>query len=97
VRFFAFFIAPLALQSTGLTFVPIIVLALLNVYALNAQTGAKLWIYATGGYVYHSSPTVVNGVVYIGSEDKNVYAIGNMSKSSTATPGQTKKSPSTPR
>ena len=32
------------------------------------------WTFTTGHYVY-SSPTVVNGVVYIVSEDNNVYAI----------------------
>jgi PQQ enzyme repeat len=31
-----------------------------DVYALNARTGAKLWTYATGSYVW-SSPAVVNG------------------------------------
>ena len=32
-----------------------------KVYALNAQTGAKLWSYQTGGDVV-SSPAVANGV-----------------------------------
>jgi eukaryotic-like serine/threonine-protein kinase len=45
-----------------------------NVYALNASSGALLWIYATGGSVY-SSPAVANGVVYIGSRDDNLYAL----------------------
>jgi eukaryotic-like serine/threonine-protein kinase len=45
------------------------------VYALNAKTGAKLWSYATGSPV-NSSPAVANGVVYVGSEDGNVYAFG---------------------
>jgi len=60
-----------------------------NTYALNATTGAKLWSYSTGGEV--SSPTVVNGVVYVGSwtADTNVYAIGNAAAatSQSATPG----------
>jgi len=46
-----------------------------NVYALNADTGAKLWSYTTGGGVYDSSPAVANGVVYVGSDDKNLYAL----------------------
>jgi outer membrane protein assembly factor BamB len=45
------------------------------VYALNAATGAKLWSYHTGNQVF-SSPTVANGVVYVGSGDGNMYAFG---------------------
>jgi outer membrane protein assembly factor BamB len=32
-----------------------------------------LWTTSTGGIV-RSSPTVANGVIYVGSEDHNVYA-----------------------
>jgi eukaryotic-like serine/threonine-protein kinase len=32
------------------------------------------WVYQTGGYIY-SSPAVVNGVVYVGSKDGNLYAL----------------------
>jgi len=46
-----------------------------NVYCLNAATGALVWNYETGNSVY-SSPAVVNGVVYIGSHDANIYAFG---------------------
>jgi eukaryotic-like serine/threonine-protein kinase len=46
-----------------------------TLYALNASTGTKLWSYTTGGGVY-SSPTVADGVVYVGSDDGNVYAFG---------------------
>jgi len=35
------------------------------VYALNATTGAKLWTYSNGSDI--SSPTVVDGVVYLGA------------------------------
>jgi outer membrane protein assembly factor BamB len=45
-----------------------------NLYAVDANNGAKLWSYNTGGYVY-SSPAVANGVVYVGSNDYNVYAL----------------------
>ena len=51
-----------------------------NSYAFNATTGTKLWNYTTGGAV-QSSPAVANGVVYVGSNDGNVYAIGNDSVS----------------
>jgi outer membrane protein assembly factor BamB len=44
------------------------------VYALNAATGALIWKYQTGSLV-ESSPAVSNGVVYVGSDDNNVYAI----------------------
>jgi outer membrane protein assembly factor BamB len=45
------------------------------VYALNAETGTKLWSSATG-LVNNSSPAVANGVVYVGSYyDRTVYAL----------------------
>ncbi len=43
------------------------------VYALNARTGASLWSYTTGNSII-SSPAVVNGVLYVTSEDYNLYA-----------------------
>jgi outer membrane protein assembly factor BamB len=46
-------------------------------FALNASTGALVWSYATGGAV-ESSPAVADGVVYVGSEDGNVYAFGSV-------------------
>jgi outer membrane protein assembly factor BamB len=45
-----------------------------SVYALNAQTGARLWSYHTGSYI-DASPAVANGVVYVSSEDGKVYAL----------------------
>jgi len=41
-----------------------------NLYALRADTGAKLWSFPlnTGG-IFHASPAVANGVVYIGSSN----------------------------
>ncbi|HVP93516.1 MAG TPA: PQQ-binding-like beta-propeller repeat protein, partial [Acidobacteriota bacterium] len=38
------------------------------------KTNRILWSYLTGGYV-DSSPAVVDGVVYVGSTDSNVYAL----------------------
>lgn len=43
--------------------------------ALDAYTGLQLWRFETGGLVI-SSPAVVGGVVYVGSDDGYVYAIG---------------------
>ncbi len=36
--------------------------------------GQLKWSYTTGSYVY-SSPAVANGVVYVGSDDNNLYAL----------------------
>ncbi|MGA7470957.1 MAG: PQQ-binding-like beta-propeller repeat protein [Halobacteriota archaeon] len=44
------------------------------------------WNYTTvTGAWFYSSPAVANGVVYVGSEDGNVYAIGNESMSTPIT------------
>ena len=40
----------------------------------NMSNGKLMWSYTTGGPV-SSSPAVVNGVVYIGSSDGNIYAL----------------------
>ncbi len=45
-----------------------------NVYALNAETGEKIWSYYTAALT-ESSPAVVNGVVYIGANNGNLYAL----------------------
>jgi outer membrane protein assembly factor BamB len=45
-----------------------------NVFALNARTGALIWSFATRFSVY-SSPTVVNGVLYVMSLDYRLYAL----------------------
>ena len=44
------------------------------VYALDANSGTLIWTYVTGNEV-ESAPTLVNGVVYIGSDDGNLYAL----------------------
>ena len=46
-----------------------------NLYAVNANTGAVLWTYTTGGTVT-TRPAIANGVVYVGSNDNKVYAFG---------------------
>ncbi len=45
-----------------------------NVYCLDAKTGKKLWSYLTGGAVL-GTPTVANGIVYVGSQDNALYAL----------------------
>jgi outer membrane protein assembly factor BamB len=48
-----------------------------TVYALDASTGALLLQYTTGtGGFQLSSPAIVNGMLYIGSEDGDLYAFG---------------------
>ncbi len=66
-----------------------------TVNAFNASTGALVWSYTTGADVL-SSPIVSNGVVYIGSEDNNVYALNASTGAllwSYATGGQVNSSP----
>ena len=48
-----------------------------NLYALDAATGVKKWESATGGEIY-SSPSVANGIVYVGSNDKKLHAFDAM-------------------
>lgn len=45
-----------------------------NVYCLDAKTGKKLWSYLTRGAVL-GTPTIANGVVYVGSQDNALYAL----------------------
>ncbi|HEU4783647.1 MAG TPA: PQQ-binding-like beta-propeller repeat protein [Ktedonobacterales bacterium] len=45
-----------------------------SVYCLDAKTGKKLWSYLTGGAVL-GTPTVANGIVYVGSQDNTLYAL----------------------
>lgn len=45
-----------------------------GLYALNADTGAERWVYPTEMPLGHS-PTVHNGVVYVGGFDRNLHAI----------------------
>ncbi len=45
------------------------------VYALDAFTGDLVWSYKTGGTV-ESSPAISDGLLFVGSSDGNLYAIG---------------------
>jgi outer membrane protein assembly factor BamB len=44
-----------------------------NLYALDAQTGAVVWNYATGGDIW-SSPAISDGKVFIGSKSNYLYS-----------------------
>ena len=62
-----------------------------TVYALDSRTGELRWTFLTGGEVY-SSPAVAYGVVYVGSNDGKLYAIG--SEPDIPSPSYTVPSPS---
>ena len=67
----------------------------LELYALNATTGALLWKFTAGSFVIES-PSVANGIVYAGSGDNNLYALDATTGallSVYAAPGQIVSSP----
>lgn len=45
-----------------------------NVYALNIETGEKIWQYKTGGSI-HSSPAIYENFLIVGSWDSNIYCL----------------------
>lgn len=45
-----------------------------GVRAENTSGGEEVWSFETGSVV-RSSPTVIDGIVYVGSADSNVYAL----------------------
>jgi outer membrane protein assembly factor BamB len=46
-----------------------------NLYCMDKMTGEVRWTYRTNGYIY-SSPSLYNGSVYFGSNDRFVYCVG---------------------
>ena len=46
-----------------------------GIFALDATDGEERWRFATFAPVYHSSPAVAGGAVYVGSKDGHVYAV----------------------
>lgn len=58
------------------------------VYALNTTTGSQIWNLTTQNQI-NSSPAIFNGVVYIGSQDGNFYAIGEPSQAGLPISAQT--------
>ena len=52
------------------------------------SNGQLKWSYTTGSYV-SASPAVANGVVYVGSQDHNLYALGTTPTTLTATASAT--------
>ena len=45
-----------------------------GIFALDAKSGKEMWRYPTNGFI-KSVPAVANGVLYIGADDKQFYAI----------------------
>jgi outer membrane protein assembly factor BamB len=74
-----------------------------NLYALNASNGAKLWNYTVQeppGFEEYSglrtSPSIVDGRVYIGSNDYIIMVLGEESSSPTPSPSATPTPEQTP-
>jgi outer membrane protein assembly factor BamB len=70
------------LSSAAITDGVVYVAGYAYVYALNTTTGSQIWNFTTQNQI-NSSPAIVNGVVYIGSQDGNFYAIGKPSPSTS--------------
>jgi outer membrane protein assembly factor BamB len=46
-----------------------------EVYCINETTGKNLWNYTTEGYIWDSSPSVVDDQVFVGSWDNHIYCL----------------------
>ena len=57
-----------------------------KLYAINGQTGVKLWEFETGSGVFSSPAIGPDGTVYVGSYDKKLYAIKTDSKGLAKSP-----------
>jgi len=57
-----------------------------NLYALNATNGETLWAYpiSDANHGLGSSAVIADGVIYIGSGTRNVYAFGNPATPNTS-------------
>ena len=51
-----------------------------------ATAGSKLWVFETGGWVTSSPAIGSDGTVYVGSDDKKLYAIKTESKGLAKSP-----------
>ena len=66
--------------SGGIVYIGSMDLSTCNMYALDAATGTKIWNYSTGYLnLIISSPAVANGMVYFGSNAREVLAIDAVS------------------
>ena len=46
-----------------------------NIYAVDAESGAQMWAFQDNSVEINSSPSVIDGIVYIGSTDSQLHAI----------------------
>jgi outer membrane protein assembly factor BamB len=72
----------LVLSSAAITDGVVYVAGHSYISALSTTTGSQIWNFTTQN-VINSSSAIVNGVVYIGSQDGNFYAIGEPSSSTS--------------
>ncbi|MCK5117488.1 MAG: PQQ-binding-like beta-propeller repeat protein [Candidatus Aegiribacteria sp.] len=47
-----------------------------RVIALDCATGDTIWTFRTTGKMFHGSPSITDGILYIPAEDGNLYAFG---------------------
>lgn len=47
----------------------------LSVQSIDARTGKPGWSFSLTGTTFFSSPTVADGLLFIGSQDNNIYAV----------------------
>eukprot|EP01102_Stenamoeba_stenopodia_P008071 TRINITY_DN2290_c0_g1_i4.p2 TRINITY_DN2290_c0_g1~~TRINITY_DN2290_c0_g1_i4.p2 ORF type:complete len:120 (-),score=7.25 TRINITY_DN2290_c0_g1_i4:81-440(-) len=45
-----------------------------SLFALNPYNGTEIWRYHTGGFI-NSSPALYNGILYVASHDRYLYAV----------------------
>ncbi|SVC01373.1 uncharacterized protein METZ01_LOCUS254227, partial [marine metagenome] len=60
------------------TFIALMALCL-SLMGAEKKAGTKLWEFETGGYVFSSPAIGSDGTVYVGSDDKKLYALSGKS------------------
>jgi outer membrane protein assembly factor BamB len=68
---------PAVAVANGVVFAVIDAIGDASVAAIDAATGAVLWSSSTlGEFIFNASPTVANGLVFIGTEPNGIHACG---------------------
>ena len=55
-----------------------------GIHALDAKTGAQIWVYAPSNTNINSAPAVANGILYVRGGDCYLYAFGKANQSSVS-------------